>query len=559
MRRFAPDRRCHPTFHLLGLSILTMLGLGSSLSAEEPPQVLASYRNTVDAAELDGWLLFRGEQASADREVELRELIMIRSLAEAAVGLGLDRRPEVRLELELEDAALATAALQRHLRESVRVSDEETEAKYQEIKDTYTRPRRVRLRNLFKRYPVDATDADKEAVLAEMQRLRQRLLDGEDFGELAAQESDSQSRFQKGLLGNVPAGTFPPRIDEVAMAMQPGEISDILHGADGLTLLYCEKILEKVVRTPEDLRQIARGLLEKQAYKTAWAELEAALLAAADPRYRWQALDADPRDPDATVVELAGDRLSVADVERLLRSGRTPTEPSRVPREQLRQRLDKYLIARMMPREADRRGLAERDGLGTRRLWARRHVLASHARIHLVESEFKVPAEEEILQYYQAHRADFVRHAVYDVAAIQLPLGQADDRASYRQGELIVHRIRTGETSFEEAARDHSHHPSAAGGGRLGPISRRVLPHRFGFNVLRALLRMQVGEVSDLVADEGENLWILRLDGIEPKRLMTYDEARTLAENRLATERARAVEARILDQWMAKLQVETAR
>ncbi len=547
------DIRHRTRFQLPGLLAALLLFSGWPATAGESPRVLASYRSTVTEAELEDWLEFRREAASVDRELALRDLVLTLSLASEAVRLGLDRRPEVRIELERKRTALATAALRRDVNESIAIDDEQAEAKYQEIKDTYTHPRRVRLYNLFKRYPLDATGADKQAVLEKMERLRQRLLAGEDFGQLAEQESDSQTRFQKGLLGNVPAGTFPPEVDRVAMALEAGEISEILQGKDGLTILYCEKILDKVVRSPENLRQIARNLLEKRAYKSAWAELEAALSAAAAPSYHWQVLDAEPPDPGATLVEHAGGRLSVAEATALL-STRAAADPTQLSREQVRQRIDKHLLASMSLQEADRRGLTERDDLTKKRLWSRRLVLASHARIHLVGEQLETPVEDDVRQYYEAHRDDFSRPAVYDLAAIQLPLEKAGDLESHRHGELVVHRIRSGETSFEDAARRHSQHPTAAGGGRLGPTSRWVLPHRFGFNVLRAVMRLQAGEVSDLVV-EGGSLWILRLDGVEEARPMTWDEARTGAENKLMTQRARALEAQVLDEWMAELEI----
>ncbi|MEM7349700.1 MAG: peptidylprolyl isomerase [Acidobacteriota bacterium] len=542
----------HSSWLVLCLILFPSLG---PAAAEEISPDAGSFRSAVTKAELDSWLRFGAGKESSDRDMALQELIVTKALATEALWLGLDRRPEVRLELEQAEAALAMAELRRHVQQSIQISDEQAEAKYQEIKDTYTQPRRVRLRNLYKRFPPAATPADKAAVLAAMEALRQRALAGEDFGELAAAESDSQSRFRKGLLGNVPAGTFPPPIDKIAMALRPGEISEILHGTDGLTVLYCEKILDKVTRTPADLRRIARILLEKRAFNKAWGELEIALRSAAEPRYRWQVLDAEPRDPSATLVELADDRLSLLDVERLLQAGSSRVEIDEVPRQDLRRRIENYLVSQMSLREIERRGLAEKDDLIARQLWARREILATRAQLYLVEARFEAPTEDEVQSYWEAHREQFSRLAFYDLSVIRLPLEGHDEQAVYRRGELLVHQIRTGETRFEDAARRHSRHTSAVQGGRLDPLSRRVLPHRFGLNFLREVLRLQPGAMSDLVA-EGRSLWIVRLNGIEEPRPMTWDEARAAAENKLGTERARSLQASVLDDWMAKLQVE---
>ena len=182
-------------------------------------------------------------------------------------------------------------------------------------------------------------------------------------------------------------------------------------------------------------------------------------------------------------------------------------------------------------------------------------MLADSTRIRWVEHKLETPTDDEIREYFESHREDFTRPTFYDLAAIRLPLAGDNDRPTYQNGERIVHRIRNGESSFEDEARKHSQHPSAQAGGHLGPISRWVLPHHFGFTVLKAVLDMKAGDVSDLVA-EGENLWILRLNGVEESRPMTFDEARTAAENKLGTERARILEAQVVEDWMAQLQIE---
>lgn len=135
-----------------------LLLIGLPVAAEEPSPAVASYRSSVTAEELEQWRKINEERVPVDREIALTELILTRSMAEEALRLGLDRRPEVRLQLELSEAKLATNALRRDVHQSVQITDEQAEAMYQRIKDTYTQPRRVRLYNLFKRYPLDATD-----------------------------------------------------------------------------------------------------------------------------------------------------------------------------------------------------------------------------------------------------------------------------------------------------------------------------------------------------------------------------------------------------------------
>ncbi len=539
----------------IGLALLTLLTLPEPPAlAEDGSRILAGYRAPVTEAELESWLQYRGETAPVDRELALRELILTRTLAGEALRLGLDRAPAVRVELELKEAALARPLLHARVNAAIHFSEQQVEAKYQAIKDTYSRPRRLRLRNIFKRYPPDADAEAKAVVRRQMEDLHRRLLEGADFAQMAEAESDSQTRLQGGLIGNVRPGTLRPEVESVAMAMEAGEISDILAGAEGLTIFFCEQILEKVVRGPDEMREISRQLLENRAYKEDWARLEKSLLRAAAPVYNRQAPE---QDPGTVFVGYTGGSLSVAEVRVLAAGRRSAKKLSELPREKVVEAVERFLTRKMMLREVYVRGLADR-GFEAKRVATRRQILAAKALAHLIQERLVPPTGEEIAALHRDQPQDFIRPLHYRLAVIALPLEPNGMRETYRQGELIVHRLGTGELSFEQAARRHSHDPSAAVGGDAGWVSRWAVPGRFGIDFLRALLRLEPGERSDLVASEGI-LWILELRGVEEERPMTFEEARTAAENRLGNQLVRALEAEVVGEWLEKLEIEIAR
>ncbi len=543
--------KCRTSILLL-LAVALAVIAGRPALAEDGSRILASHRAPVTEAELEAWLRHRGEAASADRGTALRELILTRTLAGEALRLGLDRDPAVRIELALKEAALARRLLHAQVNAALQFSEQEVEAKYQAIKDTYTRPRRVRLRNIFKRYPPDAGAEAKAAVRRRMEDVRRRLLEGADFARLAEAESDSQTRLQGGLLGNVRPGTLRPEVDAVAMAMEAGQISDILAGPEGLTILYCEQVLEKVVRSPEEMREISRRLLANRAYEESWARLEESLLAAAAPSYHWQTPEPDP---EAVLVEYAGGALSAAEVRVLAAGKRSERTLSEIPREKIVKAVERFLTQKMMLREAVARGLAD-AGFESERAASRRQILAAKALAHLIQERLVPPTVEEVEELYRSRRQDFVRPPHFRLAVIALPL-EPDLRDAYRRGELIVHRLGAGELSFDEAARRHSSHPSAEAGGEVGWVSRWAVPKRFGIDFLRALKRLQPGERSDLVASEGA-LWIFELRGVEGERPMTFEEASAAVEKRLGNQRVKMLEAEIVDEWMERLEIEIA-
>ena len=210
--------------------------------AQEAVEVPASYRSVVSAHELASWLQFNDMDSDPGNRA-LESLLVTKALAAEAEATNLAQEPKVRWSLEQADLAIVWQAVQRDATERAEV----TEAEAQQLASRYqTLPRRVRLRNLFKRYPADATAADRAVLREQMESLRQRVLAGESFGELAAAESQSQSRFTDGLIGNVRPGQLKPAVEKVAFALEPGEVSAVLASEEGLTLLFCEQVLEAV-------------------------------------------------------------------------------------------------------------------------------------------------------------------------------------------------------------------------------------------------------------------------------------------------------------------------
>ncbi len=95
------------------------------------------------------------------------------------------------------------------------------------------------------------TDAEALALALE---IRQRLLDGEDFAELARQYSDDPgSADQGGDLGWVGRGRFVPEFEEVAFQLEVGAISEPVRTSFGYHII---QVLEKDPERPKDPGQL---------------------------------------------------------------------------------------------------------------------------------------------------------------------------------------------------------------------------------------------------------------------------------------------------------------
>lgn len=77
----------------------------------------------------------------------------------------------------------------------------------------------------------------QEAAEATLLELRERYADGESFSDLARAYSDCSSRNEGGDLGRFSHGQMSRRFSDAAFALQPGEISTIVHTEYGVHLI----------------------------------------------------------------------------------------------------------------------------------------------------------------------------------------------------------------------------------------------------------------------------------------------------------------------------------
>jgi peptidyl-prolyl cis-trans isomerase D len=86
-----------------------------------------------------------------------------------------------------------------------------------------------------------ANAADSTAALQLARNLREEIVGGADFGEVAARESaDSASRDEGGDLGEIERGRYHDAFERAALALRPGQLSQPVLTPDGYHLIQLE-------------------------------------------------------------------------------------------------------------------------------------------------------------------------------------------------------------------------------------------------------------------------------------------------------------------------------
>lgn len=127
------------------------------------------------------------------------------------------------------------------------VADNEVAVPESEIKDYYDKNKKdfekpARAVVSVIEIPRSVTAADSAAVRSRLLAIRERILKGEKFEDVArAESSDSVSAAQGGFLGKGGRGRFVPEFETAAYSLKPGEISQPLLTAFGYHLIKVDE------------------------------------------------------------------------------------------------------------------------------------------------------------------------------------------------------------------------------------------------------------------------------------------------------------------------------
>ncbi len=536
------------------LALAACLTAGAVLAATTPVDVIAEYREgTVEAAEFESWLAFRGlPDDPATRLEEVRGLLVVKELAGVATERGSADDPAVRGAIRAAEDQLFAAALRRQRAAAVQIDEAEVEALRLGHPEAFTKPRRWRLRNLFKRLPPDASAEALAALRARMEELRAAVVAGADFATLANSESDSETHLRGGLIGNVGPGELQPEVEAAAFALSAGEVSPVLEVSGGLLLLQCERIVEAKAPTPEEARAKIAANLRTMRVREDWEALERDLLEVASPSYDLTRLE----QADAELVRYAGGAITRAELDMLLAASVAGRGVEELDAAQIEKFLARAVLERTAAARARELGLAEDPVVARSLPWARRQLLASAELRSRVVDRLEPFSEGEIRKFFDDNPEIFVEPAQFEVSVIRLSFNASTQAEQASLAHDLLRSAAASEEAFAAAARLHSDGPGAADGGYLGWQPKPRLAST-GFNLLRALELLSPGEVSRPFQDDGA-YWLARLHAAREAAPLSFEAARSKAENRLGNARAQELQADIVAELESALKVELA-
>lgn len=125
----------------------------------------------------------------------------------------------------------------------------------------------VRAKHILIQVPPDASLQDKSAARKKLEDLKQRLVKGEDFEDLARKYSqDTESAARGGDLGYFSKGRMVPSFEKAAFALPVGGLSDIVETKFGYHLIKVEEKRAAQKLKYEDVKEdLTKYLFQKSA------------------------------------------------------------------------------------------------------------------------------------------------------------------------------------------------------------------------------------------------------------------------------------------------------
>lgn len=162
---------------------------------------------------------------------------------------------------QIREGLLIAKVVNVEVRSRLVVMDTELQEAYQQQRERYSVPGEVTVSHILFLVSPDASAEREAQVRQRATAVLKQLRNGADFAELAKKYSEGPSAERGGLLGRFRAGELLPGFEEVALALQAGEISDLVRTRAGLHIIRVEDKKEGGYRPFNEVRESIKSAL----------------------------------------------------------------------------------------------------------------------------------------------------------------------------------------------------------------------------------------------------------------------------------------------------------
>ena len=539
------------TFSVFFSILLISCSNNHVISQDAHSQMIASSHLSpviyLTSNEFDQWIATKKQLLLSDRKQQIESYFIEEYLYRNKNILGQDFLDKVYF---LNNASLysqSISTVKKQVMEDVRVDKNEIQENIHMIQQrNKLKTDKVRLYQIYKKYPVNASTEEKQIVVNKMRLLRGNITDLNSFKNLASVESDSQTRLHNGLLGNVSNGKFKGEINVLVMKMRANELSEVIKGTQGVLLFYCEQRIPPKIRTLKQTSDYVIKILKNRNFTIDYKNKLEQTLQKLEIKFDWPKIYEN--SPNKTVIVSKDQILTNVGLAWLL----PKKDRDEISKKTIESSVKNFLVNRDFYNELKNDQQQKLSKLSHNRL---KQSIASSVLAQMVSNQLKIPTDNDIKKHYQENKDLYISQSHYDISAIAFKLTDDNKVSIYNQAEKVLNQLQHKLMSFEEASKKYSFLNEKYNNGYLGKFTKHQVPSAIGINALKQISTMKVGEISKLVETDSSILWIFKLNAIELPRIQSYNEVKTHIDNQLGNARVKELEYQIIENIIAELNI----
>ncbi len=254
--------------------------LATRMQGRVPPERMAQMQEEMVQGAMDNLIIKQLLLNQVEKEfVEVAE-----HEVDETIAMYRQQIPQgTTLEEQLAQINMSEAEFRENIKRDIRVNklleskvgdqmeptDDEIAAFHEQHKaDYFAMPERVKASHILVSVGPDADADAREEALEKAQALREQLLEGAEFAELAEAESDCPSSVQGGDLGTFVRGQMVPPFEQAAFNQPIGEIGEVVQTDFGYHIIQVAERHEPGTQALDDAKeQIAQFLLSQSREK----------------------------------------------------------------------------------------------------------------------------------------------------------------------------------------------------------------------------------------------------------------------------------------------------
>lgn len=252
-----------------GGAVAAMAQPGGAATPSDPQEVLQAlitevmldnealkYITKLDESEVDRYVQ-NVEQQNHMTDEQLRAQLQAQGISYDAFRANIRRQ------------VATMAMIDREVRQKIVIPDSDIEAYYKAHPDEFTvTEERYRLAQILIAVPSGATPEQAADAQKRAEDIRKQAEKGANFGDLAREHSDDDSKAKGGELGVFAPNELNDEIAAAVAGLKPGEISKVVHTKYGFHIVKVEEHEKPGLRHLDEVKSAIRDKLMTEQAKT---------------------------------------------------------------------------------------------------------------------------------------------------------------------------------------------------------------------------------------------------------------------------------------------------